>query len=663
MDRFFTESKRCFTCEDLLRLKILTDPQISPDGTKVAFTVRTNDTENNKYLSDIWVADTNGSGDPVNISVDGESRMARWAPNSRDLVYLSMSEDRQVICVTNCRSEYKKVLTDFSAGDISLGTIGETLAWAPDGSNIAYVASSEPTPAKTSITVITKMNYRAYTGYADMRRRHIFLVSPSGHQPPEQITSGDYDEHSICWSPDSREICFVSNRTAEGIEGYNYRTDLWAVNIHTKELRKITTKIGAAYQPDWSPDGKRITFTAMKRGNTNNDGNSEDRHVRVVNSEGGEGADLAAELDRRCGNPRWTHDGKKILFSADDHGSRKLYQVLPDKGPATIIQDGNRYLDGDGSGISVARGCSKIAYIPSNPIDPGEVYVADIDGSDERRLSSFNNQPLEEVYLSELEEFTYKSFDGTEIQGWLMKPPGFDPSKKYTLLLHVHGGPHLMDGYLFSDWFQVLAANGYIVAHINCRGSTGYGQKFTDGCILDPAGGDYKDYMTGVDYLLSKYDYLDEENMGVFGHSYGGYMTNWIITHTNRFKAAVSISSISNHLSMYPNDAPLWSDTILGGEPWDKMELYLERSPIMYAKDAKTPTLFLHGLLDSSCPSWQSEEMFMALKHMKVDTAMVLYECSGHSIDACPEHYVDHRRRTAAWFDKYLKDEADAPGG
>jgi dipeptidyl aminopeptidase/acylaminoacyl peptidase len=654
MDSSLTESKRCFTCEDIFKVKTLLDPQIAPDGTKVAFTVRSDDAENSRYRSDIWIVETDGSSGPVNISGDGESRMTRWAPNSQDLVYISMSEGKQVVCVTNCRSEYRKILTDFSAGNISLGVVGETLAWSPDGSNIAYVASSEPAPAGTSITVISKMNYRAYTGYADMRRRHIFLVSPLGHQPPDQITFGDYDEHSICWSPDSREICFVSNRTVEGIEGYNYRTELWAIDIYTRNMRKITTDIGAAYQSDWSPDGKRIAFAAMKGEDTNNNGNSEDQHVWVVDSEGGEGVDLAAGLDRRCGPPGWMHD-EKILFLAQDHGSKKLYQVSPDGGPAALVLDGNRYIDGYGSRISVARDCEKIAYISNDPTDPGEVCVANIDGSDERRLTGFNSRLLEEVYLSGLEEFYYKSFDDTEIQGWLMKPPDFDSSKKYPLLLNVHGGPHQMGGYLFSDRSQLLASGGYVVAHINCRGSTGYGQEFTDGCILDPAGGDYEDYMVGVDYLLSKYGYLDGENMGVWGHRYGGYMTNWIITHTDRFKAAVSISCISNHLSMYPNDAPGWSDTILGGEPWDRMELYLERSPIMYVKDAKTPTLYLHGLADSSCPSWQSEEMFMALKHMRVDTAMVLYEDSGHEIDASPEHYVDHRRRTVAWFDKYLK--------
>jgi acylaminoacyl-peptidase len=268
---------------------------------------------------------------------------------------------------------------------------------------------------------------------------------------------------------------------------------------------------------------------------------------------------------------------------------------------------------------------------------------------------SFNKKFSEEVDIVKPEAFTCKSFDGWQIEGWIMKPQGFKEARKYPMILNVHGGPHSQYGYNVSALFQYFAANGYAVMYTNPRGSTGYGQKFSDGCVGDLGGGDYKDVMACVDYVLEKYTFIDSQKLGVTGGSYGGYLTNWITTHTNRFKAAVPVASISNLISDWGADAnPDWFESDGGFMPLENYEKAWDMSPLKYVADCKTPTLFIHGAWDFCVNLGQAEEMYTALKKLGVDAVLAIYPNEGHGLTQ-PEHVVDYHQRALAWFDKYLK--------
>lgn len=641
--------KKCMTPIDAFKIRHITDPRISPDGSKVAFTVSQLDLENNKNNKDIYVISSEG-GEAINITMDGNSASPRWSPDGSNIAFISSTEGRSGIWVIDPLTQNKYFVTDYHPKNVRYVEVGEFLSWSPDGSLIVFVSMPKPKEKTKEIMVHTKIHYKAAKGFADMQRMHIFIVSPLGWEPAKQITFGDFDEHSICCSPDSKEIAFVSNRT--GRDDYNFLSDVWSVSVETGEIRRITNTSGAAYNPSWSPDGGKIAYTARVRGDVCNDSNPEDPHVWVVNSDGTDAVDLTKDLDRRCWAPKWSCEAQKIIFSTDDWGSHKIYSVSLNGEIVKI----NRSTTGRWAVLTTALKADKIAYLSSDSTNPTEIFVSNIDGSMNHQVTCLNEKFSEEFAISEAEEFIYTSFDGKKIQGWVYKPPDFDPKRKYPMILHVHGGPHAMRGIPFNYSFQITSSRGYILAVINPRGSSGYGQEFSDGCVGDWGGGDYKDYMIGVDHLLSTREYIDPENLSVYGGSYGGFMTNWIITHTDRFKAAVSSASLSNLLSAYGTSSiPTWKEVdVCRGVPYDNIDKIWEQSPIKYIRNAKTPTLFIHGQDDHLCPIGQAEEMFLGLKMQGVETQLVRYFDEGHGIRK-PKGRLDVQRRTLAWFDKYLK--------
>jgi len=336
-----------------------------------------------------------------------------------------------------------------------------------------------------------------------------------------------------------------------------------------------------------------------------------------------------------------------------------VYSVSPEGGAAKAVTQGDRTIHS----VSVAMKAGKMAYVANDEAHPDELYVAAINGTQERRLTHLHDALVNEVYFSDAEEFTFPSFDGRPIQGWLLRPWGFDPAKKYPLLLYLHGGPHMMEGYLFRGGsigqptsLQLLASQGYVVGYINQRGSTGYGQEFSEANVRDMGGGDYKDHMKCVDYLLETRKYLDPEKLGTWGHSYGGFMTNWMITHTHRFKAAVSMDPIVSMPHMYVTESPSWLDVELGNSTlWDDMDLAIKMSPFYHVgRHVKTPTLFLQGELDNPCPIFESELMFIILRRLKVPAELVIYPGEGH-VNSQPKHVLDTHRRINGWFKAYLK--------
>lgn len=420
---------------------------------------------------------------------------------------------------------------------------------------------------------------------------------------------------------------------------------------------------------------------------------AEDTHVWVIAAAGGTGKELTAEQDRRVRNPRWSPDSRGVLFLAGDKGSTSLFRVGVSGGRIERLV--LFYLDGQLAGIfdtsdarsrpgsdsqemrasssqigsfSVARrtvsvttpgtltdrSLAPFAITLTDPLRPAEVWLGLGGGLPFRRLSAHNDSFVRSLRLSGPEEVNFKSFDGTAIQGWLMKPLGWRADRKYPLILSIHGGPHGMSGWGFNTAFQAYAARGYGVLFLNPRGSSGYGQKFSDGTLGEWGGGDYKDLMAGVDEVLRRNSWINPDRLGVTGGSYGGFMTNWIITQTPRFKAAVANASVSNLISFYSTS--LYQDLIhaeFGGFPWDDYDLLWQWSPLRYVKQAVTPTLFIHGEQDNDVHITQAEEMYMGLKRRGVETVFVRYPREGHGLRE-PQHRVDALERTIGWFDRFL---------
>jgi dipeptidyl aminopeptidase/acylaminoacyl peptidase len=550
---------------------------------------------------------------------------------------------------------------------------GEPFAWSPDSKRIAYISATEERVDSRESSdapdprVIDRLQYKSRTSFSDNRRTHVWITTVDRPEP-RQLTSGKFYDHALSFSPRGNEIVFLSNREAD--PDANNNSDIFAVDL-SGQVRQITETRGCEYEPVWSPDGESIAYTATRRDVTTIDSIAEDTHVWVMNASGSNRRELNAGQDRRARNPRWL-DNRNVLFLAGDHGQTLLYRAAVDGARTRLALEGpyfavpgvpesypKRSLDPfQVSGYSIRSGTIPvIALTLSDPTHPAEVWLAGVPmlptaRAPFARLTSHNSSFTR---LVRAEELKLKSFDGTPIQGWLIKPASLREDRKYPLILSIHGGPHGMYGWSFNPTFQVYAARGYAVLYLNPRGSSGYGQRFSDGTFNEWGGGDYRDLMAGVDEAVRKYSWIDEDRMGVTGGSYGGFMANWIVTQTPRFKAAVAVASLSNLVSFYSTS--LYQDLIhaeFGGFPWDNYDALWQWSPLRYVKQVQTPTMFIHGEQDNDVHITQAEEMYMALKRRGVETVLVRYPREGHGLRE-PKHRVDALERMLVWFDRYLK--------
>ncbi|MEP6819134.1 MAG: S9 family peptidase, partial [bacterium] len=713
---------------DILHIAGVSDAQISPNGQWVVYTVSTvegDETINTLWLARVginlvnvptttppptgqrrptmdWPKETYPSA-PLLAGVWNASN-PRWSPDSSKIAFLSERNAQRGLWVVNLekgdpsREREPRFIAVVQTTNFFITYAGESLVWAPDSKRIAYVSATEDiTPAIEDINetpetthhddprVIDRIQYKSRTSFSDKRRTHVWITAIDKPEP-RQLTSGDFYDHAITFSPSGDEIAFLSNHETD--PDANNNSDLFAVDIHG-EVRQITVTKGCEYEPTWSPDGKWIAYTATKRDVTTIDSVAEDTHVWVVGANGSNRAELSLALDRRARNPQWSADSRQVLFLAGDRGETTVFRVPVGGGkiqrlflfiskegyfgvfdnPEIKYEDRIKYLSWpyqitnfsvSKTTLSLTRpdgiisSFSPLAFTLADSLYPSEAFVVGGNGS-LRELSYQNHQLTKALELQRTEEIDYESFDGTRIQGWLLKPVGWREDRKYPLILSIHGGPHGMSGWAFNPTFQVYAARGYAVLFLNPRGSNGYGQKFSDGTLNEWGGGDYKDLMAGVDEALRKYSWIDKDRMGVTGGSYGGFMTNWIITQTPRFKAAVSVASLSNLISFYSTS--LYQDLIhaeFGGFPWDNYEQLWQWSPLRYVKQAQTPTLFIHGEQDNDVHITQAEEMYTALKRRGIETVLVRYPREGHGLRE-PKHRVDALERTLAWFDRYLK--------
>jgi len=579
----------------------------------------------------------------------------RWSPDGKYLAFLvEPPEGKTQVWTLFRHGGDSQPLTD-TAGGVS------SFEWSPDGRRMVLVLK-DPKPRdvakkkgeKVSKTpppwVITRRQFKQdYVGYLDSRRTHLYVLDVESKKMT-QVTSGDYDDTQPAWSPDGRLIAFTSNRTAD--PDANYNTDIWVVAADNPDrgqtLLRITSNPGPDTSPAWSPDGELIahvsaTDSAAMLYATN--------HLAVTSSEGGEIHVLTRELDRNVFSPRFSTDGRSILFALEDRGELSLVRVAPRGGDVERLIGGPRSVGAYALGAAGA-----IAALISEPHLPSEVFVFD-DGA-LRRLTHVNDALLEDLRLGEVEYVHFASKDGTRIEGFVVKPPGFEPSFRYPAILHVHGGPQSQYDYGFNFEAQLFAAAGYVVTLPNPRGSTGYGQDFCRAIWQDWGGIDLEDVLASVDDVIER-GWADPERLGVGGWSYGGMMTNHVITKTDRFKGAYTGASATLYVVNYGHDHyQRWWELELG-LPWRNRELWEKLSPFNRVEDVVTPTLILGGEQDWNVPIINSEQLFMALKRLGKTTELVVYPGEYHGI-ATPSYIKDLYQRYLAWFAKYVKGEEAA---
>jgi dipeptidyl aminopeptidase/acylaminoacyl peptidase len=700
------QPRRLMQPQDILSIATVSDAQISPNGQYVVYSVSTVDGDKN--VTTLWLtrvvheslatdvqptARRNVPTDWAEIRTNATQLLPpgwsastpRWSPDSSMVAFIASNDDQNGLWIVRPDKSAPRFITPIENTNFHIAYAGAPFSWAPDSRRIAYVSSRTITTKETDDpVVIDRLQFKSRTSLSDNRRSHIWVVDLE-RLNQLQLTSGGYYDHAVSFSPRGDEIIFLSNHEID--PDANNNSDIFAVDMGG-QVRRLTDTRGCEYDPSWSPDGKWIAYTATKREVTTIDSVAEDAHLWVIPTAGGGGRELATDLDRRVRSPQWSPDSKSIYFLASDRGYATIFRANLEKprpnrfylfaqssglvGGFDIPESASREEGGVSStaaqqfqitGFSVARTPNRtglpdafpLAFTMGHTQRPPEVWVSGGGAGLLRRLSAHNESVLRSVRLASVEEITYTSLDGKQIQGWVMKPGNCTPERKCPLILGIHGGPHGMFGWSFNPTFQVYASRGYGVLYLNPRGSNGYGQKFSDGTLNEWGGGDYRDLMTGVDEALKKYSWIDANRLGVTGGSYGGFMTNWIVTQTQRFRAAVSVASLSNLISFYSTS--LYQDLIhaeFGGFPWDNYELLWQWSPIRYVRQVQTPVLFLHGENDNDVHITQAEEMYMALRRREVDTVLVRYPREGHGFRE-PKHRLDALRRTIAWFDARLR--------
>ncbi|HEY4032805.1 MAG TPA: S9 family peptidase [Ktedonobacteraceae bacterium] len=676
---------RSITTEDLYSIKFLSRPRISPDGQRVAYVVSTIDNYKYEYRSAIWVAPTSG-GEPRRFTTGpANANSPSWSPDGHWLAFVSSRESDLTGIDPKKQKKIGKGksqiwLMPADGGEARQLTFMEHGAsspvWSPDSKRLLFSAQVGPSDEEApdgkplpKVRVIDRLCYRQDgTGFIHERRSHFFLIDVAGGEP-RQLTNGDCDNSSATWSPDGTQIAFVSNRNED-------RWSLPGDDVHVLSfkhgqpgvLRQLTDTSQSCYSPSWSPDGQTIAFIASPKIRAAEhfylytvSANTKQPTVNCLSQEfEGSFMDLTNSDvgdDQLAPAPGWSADGKTLYVLASRRGSTRLYAIPSNsasKQPVTLTPGDVHVRD-----FSIDQSKNMLALLVADPVHPQEIFVHSTKPSAEmRRISYANDELVGELALSTPELITYAGADDWAIDGWIIKPPNFDPTKKYPLIVEIHGGPHTQYGYAFFHEMQLLAAQGYVVFYTNPRGSVGYGYDFAN--AVRKAWGEKPsiDILRGVDEVV-KQGYIDEQRLGVIGGSYGGFMVNWLIGHSDRFKVAIADRSVSNMASMFGVSDIGWDfiEDHMEALPWKDLDKYLHMSPITYVQDIHTPLLLLHGEQDQRCNIEQAQQLFAALKYMERDVQLVVFEGQSHGLSrgGHPKMRLERLRHITNWFAKYLK--------
>lgn len=655
--------RRLVDIQDLYKIKFLREIALSPDSSKIAYTIEWMDKKQNKYFSNLYVITADGKKHQF-IRGNKNIKNPKWSPNGKFISYIVTDQKKkaQYLCLIPADGGEAYPVTKTE------GFFGK-YEWSPDSRNIIceFTVKKEdkdrcPEKGKPPLYYhITDMWYKLDgKGMIPKEKPHIWNVKVKTGKM-KQLTFGRNGDGDPSVSPDGKKIVFVSNRQENFEEKFLY-TDIFVIGNDGKKERKIETPAGPKYLPVFSPDGKYIFYIGRRYPEQivgwRND------YIWSVPSRGGKAKNITKSFDRTfpalviddLGNyaqnyPIFSKDGRFIYYITADHGDNNVYGIdVKTKKVVKVL--GERQViyafDYDGKGT--------FALAIADPVDPGNLYL--LKNRNLRKLTDLNRDYQRTRRIPQPEEFRFKGYRGDEIQGWLLKPPNFNKTKKYPLIVQIHGGPHALYGNSFFHEFQVLAANGYIVFYSNPHGSQGYGERFARSLHLQWGIPDTKDILKAV-RLLSKRRYIDAERMGVMGGSYGGFMTNWIIGHTNIFKVAVTMRSVVNMLSFFNSDFGFALPKEFKGHWWDKsnFRFYWNMSPLKYVKNMKTPLLIIHSEQDHRCPIGQAEELYVSLKLLKRNAEMVSFPLEPHGLS---RHGSPRRREKRLEFilrftNRYLK--------
>ena len=659
--------KRPFTFEDMMALKRISSPQVSPDGKWVLFSAVDVNLQENKKTPHLWLVAVNG-GDAKQLTSDpaGEDR-GRWSPDGKQISFVSSRDASSQIWVVGFDSA-----TGALAGEphkiTNISTEADGAIWSPDGKNILFTSEvyydcpddacnkrhdEERAASKVKAMTFTRLFFRHWSSYTHFKRTHLFVI-PAGGGTAKDITPGDHDvppfslggQDLYAISPDGQEVAFTSN--IDEVEATSTNNEVFIVPISGGTPKKISTSPGSDSTPLYSPDGRWLAWRMQVRA-----GYESDRFRLVVyERKSGQIRNLTENFDRWVGTMSWMPDSRSIYFTAEDKGEVPIYRIDVEQAglPQVITRGAN-------DDLVITPDGKTLVFTRMSIQAPNEVYRLAVGSKQAERLSHLNDAVLEQVSMQPLEPFWFAGAGGTKVQGFLVKPSAFDPQKKYPMKFLIHGGPQ---GAWGDEWSyrwnaELFAASGYLVVMINPRGSTGYGQAFIDGVNRDWGGKPYQDLMKGLDYVEKTYPFVDKERECALGASYGGYMINWLLGHTTRFKCLVSHDGMFNAESAYGSTEELWfNEWEFGGTPWTNRALYRKWSPHEYAAQFKTPTLVVHGQLDYRLDVSEGFQLFTTLQRLKIPSKMLYFPDEGHWV-LKPLNSQLWYQTVNGWVDEHLR--------
>ncbi|MGD2142245.1 MAG: S9 family peptidase [Candidatus Bathyarchaeota archaeon] len=644
----------------------VSDPKISPDGSKVIFTYSEVDMENNKYNTQIWLLDLDNRK-PVQFTYGEEnSNNPRWSPDGRSILFTSKRPSQEDVKEEDEEKEKKPqlfVIPSDGGEARQITTLEEGVQspdWSPDGNRIIFLSKvfkGEKTE-DSDVKIIRRMKYKFdEKGFSDGKYIHLFVVSSKGGES-RQLTDGLFDVEAAEWSPDGDRVAFISNFAEDADK--SFFKNIYSVPVEGGEPELLYEGRGPIEAIGWSPDGRYIAFSGRELEDPNLVWHK-NTEVFILDLQEGEARCLTEDFDRtvtRISRFEWSPDSRYVYAKFPHHGTIHVYRMGID-GEIDQVTEGKMSVGGfsfDDSGES-------LVFCATNAVTPSELWISDTDG--QCKLTEMNGELLKELRISPPEEFWFTASDGEQIQCWIIKPSDFKDGEKYPTVIQIHGGPRSAYGFKLDSAeheFQVLADHGYVVVYANPRASIGYGEQFAG--LISGAWGerDYLDIIETTNHVIENYPFVDSERFGGLGGSYGGFMTNWIVGHTDRFKAAVTMRSISNWYSFHGTSDIGWMtlpthELINGQDPWDDLELCMEKSPISYVKNIVTPLLIIHSESDYRCPIEQGEQLYIALKKLGKTTEFVRFPGEPHGLSRTgkPKHRRERLQHIVRWFDRYLK--------
>jgi dipeptidyl aminopeptidase/acylaminoacyl peptidase len=658
------QTKHAMTFDDLISIKRVGDPQISPDGAKVVYVVNVINKAENRGRRSIWIVPTTGGEAREFIVSNGNNDTPRWSPGGTKIAFLSSRDGAPQIYVANAGGTNVMKVTNVPEG------VNEFI-WSPNSQMFAFTTDIYPEcqtmqcvaekdqaaeKSKVKAVIADRLLYRHWNEFKRGKRSHLFVVSITGGEPRD-LSPGDYDTPpfslgdptAFAFSPDSKEVCFARN--TEKNEAISTNNDLFIVSVDGGEPRRITgDNPGSDTTPRYSPDGRFIAYRSQQRA-----GYESDRfRLMLYDRASGRSREISTNFDQWVGELAWSPDSQRIYIISETRGREPIFVASINGGIKPIVENSSN------AELSVSKDGRTLVFTRSSLTNPAEVFKANADGTGVQQLTHTNDALMAQINLNAAEDFSYTGALNDKISGFIVKPPDFTASRKYPMILLIHGGPQgaWLDSWSYRWNAQMFAARGYVTVLINPHGSTGYGQKFTEEISGDWGGAAFEDLMRGVDYVI-KLGYVDPNRMGAAGGSFGGYMINWIEGHTDRFKALVSHAGIFNTTSMYATEELWFQEWEFKGTPWDNPELYAKWSPHLFAKNFKTPMLVIHGELDYRVPVGEGIQLFSTLQRRGVPSKFLYFPDEGHWV-LKPQNSELWYRTVLDWFDQWLKPNGGA---